>query len=199
MSTETVIAAAGTAVAAYHLGASGVLPSARRRLRNRISRAATRGLSKPATHPARWTAEAASYLYGGLSLLSALIRDPVRTVRVLRQVRAVRPAKLPQELKTAAAQAAALHVPGKPVRYMLVSFHQPGARPDLTNVAFTHSRDGQDVTRVTLGGNSPGFGPAITADLRAQLVASRERVEDSLRTVPVGPNIRTVAIPVERA
>ncbi|MGA5183019.1 hypothetical protein [Streptomyces pseudogriseolus] len=198
-STETVLTLAGTAVAAYHLGASGTLPRARTRLRYRISRAATRGLSRPATHPARWAAEAASYLYASLGLLSALLRDPVRTICLLRQARAVRPAKLPQELKTAATQAAALHVPGKPVQYLRIAFHHPGARPDLSNVTFVHSRNPEDVTRVTLGGDSPGFGPAITPDLRAHLRASRERIETTLRTVRVGPNIRSISIPVERA
>src|SRR5690606_26145608 len=68
MSAEVVIAVAGTAVAAYHLGASGVLPHARRRLRYRFGSAVNSGLRKPTTHPARWTAEAVTYIDAGLSV-----------------------------------------------------------------------------------------------------------------------------------
>lgn len=192
---ETAVVVGGTAVAAYHLGATGLVPRARRRAGRSIGRAVTRGLSKPPTHPARWAAEAVSYTVTGVVLLCRFLTDPVRTTRFVREVQAVRQAARSPEVRAAVARAAAVHS-DRPVRTMHIRYHHPGARPDLQNVALVHSRDGRDVTYVTLGGNAPGWGEPIDDVRRAQLVAARESLEQALRTVPVGPNIHGIAVKV---
>lgn len=197
MTATTAFAVVATAVAAYQLGASEAVPRAAVRLRYRTRTAVASALGKPARHPARWAAETASYTALCGSLAYSFIRHPRHSTRLMRQMLLVAPRRHPQELKDAVAEAAALHVPGRPVQHLHITIRHPGAHPDLTNVAFRHSRAPQDFTRLTLGGNPDWFGGIKPEQgTREQLEASRDRVKAALRSLPIGPDVHVVVIPI---
>ncbi|MFB7763539.1 hypothetical protein [Streptomyces xiamenensis] len=196
---NNIFAWAGTAVAvvaAYHLGASGVVPRTRGRLRCAAWTRIDRWLGRPSRHPARWTAEVISHASVILGAARSLTLHPIRTVRLVRQYRHLTPRRLPAELKDAVTEAARLHVPGREVTTARITVYRRERTFALNNVAFRHGRRRDEVTRVTLGGNPVYLGGPADPGIREQLDASRQRVARALAALPLGPDVTVISIPV---
>ncbi|MGW0334299.1 hypothetical protein ACWD0J_20930 [Streptomyces sp. NPDC003011] len=193
MNKQSLVVGAVLALGIYYLGASGLIPETTHRLRVRVRRTLAPWVVKPAWHPARWTYETVVHARSARSIALAFVFHPRKATAYLRQMLPLFPWRQPAELKEAVTEAARLHIPGKPVVAARFAVYQ--GRCDLTNVTFRHGRAPDDVTRITLGGNpdhmgglSPGQGT------RAELEASRERVDTALRALPIGPYIRVLTV-----
>ncbi|MFF8786950.1 hypothetical protein [Streptomyces sp. NPDC015125] len=196
--TPVLICSAIATAVAYHLGASGIVPRATGRLRSRTRTVLIQWLAKPAWHPARWTVEAVAHVRTASVVVCAFALHPIASTRLMRQVVALAPRHQPDELKNAVAEAARLHVPDQPVTSVRVAIYQPHRTFGLDNVAFRHGRHPEDVTRVTLGGNPISMSGPTDPDIREQLHGSRERVAAALATLPIGPDITAISVPVDR-
>jgi hypothetical protein len=189
--------AAALAVGSYTLGASGLVPCITDRLRRRMRAGAKRWILKPAWHPARWSAEAAFRGLAASRVARAFALHPRRSVSVVRQYRTIAPRRQPRELLDAVAEAAELHLPGCPVTLVRFPVYQPQGVMGLDNVYFRHGRAIEDITRITLGGNPDWMGGLAPGQAsREQLEASRERVRAALAALPIGPDVRSVIVPV---
>ncbi|MFM9452481.1 hypothetical protein [Streptomyces europaeiscabiei] len=193
-----IASAAALAVGSHTLGASGLVPRAAGRLRRRLRSGVSRGILKPAWHPARWTAETAFWSVTSAKFARGFALHPRRSVSVVQQHRAIAARRQPRELQEAVAETAALHLPGCPVTLVRFPVYQPQGAIGLDNVYFRHGRDLDDVTRVTLGGNPHWMGGLAPGQAgREQLEASRERVRAALAALPIGPDVRSVMVPVD--
>ncbi|WP_331752694.1 hypothetical protein OG440_38210 (plasmid) [Streptomyces sp. NBC_00637] len=200
VAVPTLIAsAAALAVGSHALGASGLVPRAVGRLRRKVRAGVRSGILKPAWHPARWSAEAAFWSVTSAKFTRAFAVHPRRSVSVVRQYRAIAARRQPRELREAVAETAALHLPGCPVTLVRFPVYQPQGAMGLDNVYFRHGRDPENVTRITLGGNPDWMGGLAPGQAsREQLEASRERVRAALAALPIGPDVRSVMVSVDR-
>ncbi|MEV6403985.1 hypothetical protein AB0M58_13705 [Streptomyces bobili] len=181
------------ALGIYYLGASGLIPETTHRLRVRARRTIARWVLKPAWHPARWAYETVVHALSARGIALAFVFHPRKATACLRQILPLFPWRQPAELKEAVAEAARLHIPGKPVVAARFAFRD--GRCDLTNVTFRHGRAPDDVTRITLGGNPDHYGGLTPGQgTRTELDASRERVDTALRALPIGPYIRALTV-----
>ena len=197
MNVQTLATYTGLAVGSYCLGASGLIPDTTHRQRHRARKTLVRWMLKPAWHPARWTYETARYTLAAWDIALAFTLHPRTATTRLRQWLPLSAHRQPTELKEAVSEAARLHVPGKPVTAVRFTVYQ--SRCDLTNVAVRHGRAPDAVTRITLGGNPDHMGGLTPGQgSRAELTASRDRVEAALRALPIGPDIRVLTVRVNQ-
>ncbi|MEV6403997.1 hypothetical protein AB0M58_13765 [Streptomyces bobili] len=197
MNMQSLAVDAGPALGSYYLGASGLIPDALHRLRIRTRRVLVWCWLKPGWHPARWAYEGVAHVRSAWSIALAFTFHPRKATVLLRQMLPLFPFRQPTELKDAVAEAARLHVPGKSV--ISVRFAVYTGSCDLSNVTFRHGRAPADVTRITLGGNPDHMGsPKPGQGTRAELAASRDRVEAALAALPIGPAIKVLTVRVEK-
>jgi hypothetical protein len=195
MNTQSLAVGAGL-VGTYYLGASGLVPDVLHRLRIRTRRVLVWCWGKPGWHPARWAYEGVAHVRSAGTIALAFTFHPRKATVLLRQMLPLFSFRQPAELKDAVAEAARLHVPGETVTS--VRFAVYTGRCDLSNVTFRHGRAPGDVTRITLGGNPDHMGGIKPGQgTRAELTASRDRVEAALAALTIGPAINRLTVRVE--
>ncbi|MGW3308160.1 hypothetical protein ACWDG9_16420 [Streptomyces sp. NPDC001073] len=196
MNMQSLAVAAGLAVGSYYLGASGLIPDVLHRLRIRTRRVLVWCCLKPGWHPARWAFEGVAHVHSAWNIALAFVFHPRKASVLLRQMLPLFSFQQPSELKDAVAEAARLHVPGVSVTSARFGVYTGSC--DLSNVTFRYGRAPGDVTRITLGGNPDHMGGLKPGQgTRAELTASRDRVEAALAALPIGPAINRLTVRVE--